>query len=75
MEIVFIIAGWLACSALAYGATLADMQRGFPELATEDWDKDMSCFLGIMGPFGLIVAALGSRFFKYDFLFRWRRPQ
>ncbi len=57
------IAGWALCGFLAYGRTLADFQRMFPELADQDRNADRAraWFVALCGPLGLVVGLIGGR--------------
>lgn len=62
--IELLIAGYVACGALAYAIAFADIQRRFPEQAAESYREDvgMSLFFGLLGPVGLLVTFLASGF-------------
>lgn len=65
------VAGWAACSFLAYGRTFAHFQRKYPRIAAEGRRGDMAfaAFMAVGGPVGLFVALLmGRRGFM------WRVP-
>lgn len=55
---------WIACGAMTYAGTLAHFQRKFPTIAADslDGDRRFAFTMGLMGPIGLLVAAMLSRF-------------
>ncbi len=67
-----ILGGWALCGVLAYGATFAEFEREFQEIAEEcrPQHRAFALYMGCLGPIGLLIACLGSRCFRHGF--KWR---
>ena len=63
---------WVTCGTLAYAITFADLQRGYPTLADEDYRENvaLSAFFGLLGVLGLLMALLITGFARYGLKFR-----
>lgn len=69
-----IAAFWVLCAVLTQGIMVAEFQARFPNLAVEDFRRDLGRGLafGLMGgPISLLVAFLTSGFAERGF--QWRR--
>lgn len=67
-----LIAGWIGCGILAYGATFAYFQGRFASIAhlCRTGDRIFAIFIGILGPIGLLLATILGVFFRYGLKFK-----
>ena len=72
MLLIVLLLAWIPCGVLAYGLTLGFFQNRFASIAYKKRTADqvLAATYAILGPIGLFVAALGSRFGAYGL--RWR---
>jgi hypothetical protein len=69
--IYLISAGWLACGIAAMGLCMAYFQRKWPQLAEEDYAKDLAygLVLGLFGgPVSLIAVSITCRGYGWTLL-------
>lgn len=68
--ILIVVAIWIVCGVIAFGAMLADAHKNFPE--EEYWVAHRSLSLGIslLGPFALVRALFQTGVFAHGLMYR-----
>lgn len=63
---------WLVCGIFAYAITFAYYQREYAAIAKLTYRNDLlfAIFIGMTGPFGLLVSLFGSKFVHHGL--KWR---
>lgn len=69
--LIVTLAVWAVCGTLAYGATLAHLQREFPSVADYDFCGDVKSSLhaAALGPIGLVTSWAFTSF-KHGLMYR-----
>ena len=67
--IIIIIIGWLICSVLTYGITLAHLDGESPGLDYVG-DKGFAAVFSLLGPIGLLMSFLMSGFAHYGLKYK-----
>ena len=62
-----VLAIWIICVIINFGATFAYFQGKFPEVAEEQYREHLgfATFVGLAGPLGLPAAVLGTGFCEH----------
>jgi len=66
---------WVICGVLAYGITLAHLQRSFPDQASANYREDcvLALLVALLGPWGCAAAIFTTGFGARGLMFR--RPR
>ncbi len=66
--------GWIVCGVLGYGLDFGYFQKRFPTIADKHYKTDLwsAVFLGVTGPFGLIVIVLVATLNRGLAGFKWK---
>ena len=73
MKGILVATGWVVCSVLAYGLTLADLEpkdQPYIDDASMRHSVAFAVLIGLCGPVGFIIAIFASGFATHGL--RWR---